>query len=327
MNTNYKRILITGGAGQIGTELTTEFRSRYGSDNVYCTDIRDDVSSQLKEEGNYDILDVLNYDELSNFIKSRNIDAIVHLAAILSGRGENNPFNCWEVNTVSAMNVFKIGVEQSIKRIFIPSSMAAWGLGIEPDNVPQASILRPTSIYGVTKVAIERLAEYFFLKYGLDTRGVRFPGIISSEALPGGGTTDYAVEIFYDAIRTKHYKSFINQGTLLPMMYMPDAIKSVIMLMEADISKLRYHGDYNIAAFSFAPEDLADEIKQFIPDFTIEYEPDFRQKIAESWPRTIDDSVARQDWNWSPDYDLHSMVSDMIKKLTKKLAVEIIKKL
>ncbi|HPD33200.1 MAG TPA: NAD-dependent epimerase/dehydratase family protein [Candidatus Kapabacteria bacterium] len=319
MNTDYKRILITGGAGQIGTELTVAFRDRYGNDNVFCTDIRNDVSPLLVEGGHYDILNVMNYDELSNFIKSRNIEAIVHLAAILSGRGEMNPFNCWEVNTITAMNVFKVGIEQSIKRIFIPSSMAAWGLGIERDNVPQASILRPTSIYGVTKVAVERLAEYFFLKNGLDTRGVRFPGLISSEAMPGGGTTDYAVEIFYDAIKTKHYNSFIDKGTVLPMMYMPDAIKSVILLMEADISKLRYHADYNIAAFSFAPEDLANEIKQFIPDFTIEYQPDFRQQIAESWPRSIDDSVARQDWNWSPDYDLHSMVGDMIEKLRKKI--------
>lgn len=319
MNTDYKRILITGGAGQIGTELTSAFRSRYGNDNVFCTDIRSDVCTQLRNEGHYDILNVMNYDDLSNFIKSRNIDAIVHLAAILSGRGEQNPMSCWEINTVSAMNVFKVGIEQSIKRIFIPSSMAAWGLGIERDNVPQASILRPTSIYGVTKVAVERLAEYFFLKNGLDTRGVRFPGLISSEAMPGGGTTDYAVEIFYDAIKTKHYKSFINEGTLLPMMYMPDAIKSVIMLMEADATKLQYHGDYNIAAFSFAPEDLAGEIKQFIPEFTIEYDPDFRQQIAESWPRSIDDTVARQDWNWSPDYDLHTMVGDMIKKLRIKI--------
>ena len=322
MNTDYKRILITGGAGQIGTELTSAFRSRYGNDNVFCTDIRKDVCPQLRDDGNYDILNVMNYDDLSNFIKSRNIDAIVHLAAILSGRGEKEPINCWEINTVSAMNVFKVGMEQSIKRIFIPSSMAAWGLGIERDNVPQASILRPTSIYGVTKVAVERLAEYFFLKNGLDTRGVRFPGLISSEAMPGGGTTDYAVEIFYDAIKTKHYKSFINEGTLLPMMYMPDAIKSVILLMEADISKLQYHGDYNIAAFSFAPEDLADEIKHFIPEFTIEYAPDFRQEIAESWPRSIDDTIARQDWNWSPDYDLHTMVGDMIEKLRIKIEME-----
>jgi nucleoside-diphosphate-sugar epimerase len=223
------------------------------------------------------------------------------------------------VNINGSMNVFKIAIEQKINKVFVPSSMAAWGLGIHRENVSQESIMRPTSMYGVTKVAGERLSEYLFLKYGLDSRGLRYPGIISSEALPGGGTTDYAVEIFYDAIKTKHYTSFLKEGTKLPMMYMPDCVKATIDLMEADVSRLRYHGDYNVAAFSFAPEDLAEEIKRIIPEFTIDYKPDFRQQIADSWPGSIDDTPAHQDWDWKPDYDFRTMVEDMIKKLTPRL--------
>jgi nucleoside-diphosphate-sugar epimerase len=261
----------------------------------------------------------MNFSEMSEFIKKRGINEIYHLAAILSGKGEENPFLCWDVNINGSMNVFKIAIEQKINKVFVPSSMAAWGLGIPRENVAQESIMRPTSMYGVTKVAGERLSEYLFLKYGLDSRGLRYPGIISSEALPGGGTTDYAVEIFYDAIKTKRYTSFLKEGTKLPMMYMPDCVKATIDVMEADVSRLRFHGDYNVAAFSFAPEDLAAEIKRIIPEFTIDYKPDFRQQIADSWPGSIDDTPAREDWDWKPEYDFRTMVEDMIQKLTPRL--------
>ncbi len=315
----FKKILVTGGLGQIGTELSLELINIYGSENVVITDIRDSLPEKLQNKALYTKLNVLNYDELNNLIKYYNIDAIYHLAAILSGKGEENPFACWDINMNGSMNVYKSSIENKVKRIFIPSSMAAWGLGIPKQNVPQDSITRPTSIYGVTKVAGERLCEYMFHKYNLDCRGIRYPGIISSETLPGGGTTDYAVEIFYDAIKKGHYTSFINKGTILPMMYMPDCIKATINLMDADVNKLTHHGDYNVAAFSFAPEDLAEEIAKIIPGFTIEYKPDFRQAIADSWPQTIDDSCAREDWNWTPKYDIASMTEDMIRKLSKRL--------
>lgn len=319
MSADYKKILVTGGIGQIGTELAVALRKRYGTDNVFISDIRDDAPAVITEDGYYDKLNVLNYEEISEFVKKREIDAIFHLAAILSGKGEENPFLCWDVNINGSMNIFRIAIEQKVKRVFVPSSMAAWGLGIPKENVPQESITRPTSMYGVTKVAGERLSEYLFLKYGLDSRGLRYPGIISSEALPGGGTTDYAVEIFYEAIKNKKYTSFLNLGTKLPMMYMPDCVKATIDLMEADLSRLRFHGDYNVAAFSFAPEELADEIKRIIPEFTIDYKPDFRQQIADSWPGSIDDTPAKEDWDWKPDYDIRTMVKDMIQKLTPKL--------
>lgn len=319
MSTDNKKILVTGGIGQIGTELAVALRNRYGTDNVFITDIRDDAPAVITEGGHYDKLNVMNYAEMSEFIKKRGINEVYHLAAILSGKGEENPFLCWDININGSMNVFKIAIEQKIGKVFVPSSMAAWGLGIPKENVQQESIMRPTSMYGVTKVAGERLSEYLFLKYGLDSRGLRYPGIISSEALPGGGTTDYAVEIFYDAIKTKHYTSFLKEGTKLPMMYMPDCVKATLDLMEADVSRLRFHGDYNVAAFSFAPEELAAEIKRIISDFTIDYKPDFRQQIADSWPGSIDDTPAREDWDWKPEYDVRTMVEDMIKKLKPRL--------
>lgn len=316
---NYKRILVTGGLGQIGSELSIELQKRYGTENVVITDIKNEIPEIFGNDSIYIQLNVLDYNKIEEIIKKYEIDAIFHLAAILSGKGEENPFLCWEVNMNGNMNIFKAAINNGVKRVFLPSSMAAWGIGIPKENVPQDSILRPTSMYGVTKVAGERLCEYMFLKYNLDCRGLRYPGIISSEALPGGGTTDYAVEIFYEAIKHKKYTSFIDKGTRLPMMYMPDCIKATIMLMEADIDNLTCHGDYNVAAFSFAPEELAEEIKKHIPEFEIEYKPDFRQKIAESWPSSIDDSVARKDWGWSPDYDIASMTKDMIEKLSKRL--------
>ncbi|HEX17100.1 MAG TPA: NAD-dependent epimerase/dehydratase family protein, partial [Thermoplasmatales archaeon] len=244
---------------------------------------------------------------------------VYHMAAILSATGEKNPQLCWDVNVNGLYNLLEIARESNL-RIFCPSSIAVFGPGTPKENAPQDTILTPTTMYGVTKVVGELLGEYYVQKYGVDVRGVRYPGIISSETPPGGGTTDYAVEMFYYAVKGEKYTCFVKEDTVLPMMYMPDCIKSAIQLMEADFSKLRHHTNFNITAMSFSAKELEEEIKKHIPDFSCEYKPDFRQKIAETWPRSIDDSCAREEWGWKPDYDLEKMVKDMIEKLEKKLS-------
>jgi len=242
------------------------------------------------------------------------------MAAILSAVGEQNPHLAWDVNINGLYNILEIARERQLVRVFCPSSIAAFGPETPRDNTPQETILRPTTMYGVTKVAGELLCNYYFKKFNVDVRGVRYPGIISSETLPGGGTTDYAVAIFYEAIKHKHYTCFVRQDTVLPMMYMPDCIKGTIDLMEADVSRLKHHADFNLAAISFSAGELAAEIKKHIPEFTIEYKPDFRQAIADSWPQSIDDSAARQEWGWQPSYDLAAMTADMLQKLSERHA-------
>lgn len=321
MGKDFNKILITGALGQIGSELTMALRQRYGNDNVIASDIRVNPTPQIAETGPYVVIDVTKPESIRQVIIKNDIDAIIHLAAILSAVGEKDPHLCWNVNMNGTMNVLDLGVKYNLKRILIPSSMAVWGKGIQKEMVPQDSVLKPTSMYGVTKVAGERLCDYYVYKYNLDCRGLRFPGIISYETLPGGGTTDYAVEIFYEALKNKYYKCFLSEDTVLPMMYMPDCIKSIINLMEADFDKLEHHSDFNVTAMSFSPKELADEIKKYIPDFVIEYSPDYRQAIADSWPRSIDDSCARNEWGWQPDYDLQTMTLDMIRQLSKKLNI------
>lgn len=314
-----KRILITGAFGQIGTALSLKLAERYGKDNVLASDIKDNPPDILENAVRYNKLDIMDENSFSKIIDDNKIDTVFHLAAILSATGEKDPFFCWDINMNGTLNLLKLGLKHKLEKIFIPSSIAVWGAGTPLENTPQESVLKPSTMYGVTKVSGELLCDYFFYKYGLDCRGLRYPGIISSETLPGGGTTDYAVEIFYEAIRNKHYNCFLSQNTTLPMMYMPDCIKATIDLMEADINMLKHHGDFNVAAMSFNPQELANEIKKHIPEFTIEYNPDYRQKIADSWPRTIDDSSARNEWNWNPDYNLESMTKEMIKKLKERL--------
>ena len=311
------KILVTGATGQIGSELTIILREKYGRDNVVAMGHRRKPSKTLEESGPYVSGDVRDRENLEKIIREYDIDTVYHMAAILSATGEKNPQLCWDVNVNGLYNLLEIAREKNL-RIFCPSSIAVFGPGTPKENTPQDTVLTPTTMYGVTKVTGELLGEYYVKKYGVDVRGVRYPGIISSETPPGGGTTDYAVEMFYYAVRGEKYTCFVREDTVLPMMYMPDCIKSAIQLMEADFSKLKHHTNFNVTAMSFSAKELEEEIKKHIPDFSCEYKPDFRQEIAESWPRTIDDSCAREEWGWKPDYDLKRMVKDMIEKLTKK---------
>ena len=314
-----QKILVTGSVGQIGSELTMELRQRYGHENVVATGHRTKPSEKLRESGPFEFIDVTRKETVEEVVKKYDVDTIYHLAAILSAVGEEKPHLAWDVNINGLYNVLEIARERKMTRVFCPSSIAAFGPETPRDNTPQETILRPTTMYGVTKVAGELLCDYYFHRFGLDVRGLRYPGIISSETLPGGGTTDYAVEIFYEAIKHKRYTCFLREDTVLPMMYMPDCIKGTIDLMEADLSGLKHHSDFNMAAMSFSPAELVAEIKKHIPEFTCEYEPDFRQAIADSWPMTIDDSAAREEWGWEPDYDLAAMTADMLEKLGKRL--------
>ena len=313
-----RRILVTGSSGQIGSELVPALRGEYGDDNVISSDIRPPQNKNSKESGPFVVLDVLDKDSVSKVFVEHEIDTVFHLAAILSAKGESMPQIAWEVNIHGLFNMLEFGRKHDIERIIWPSSIAAFGPTSPRENTPNDTILQPNTIYGITKVTGELLVEYFYKKYGLDARSMRLPGIISTEALPGGGTTDYAVEIFYEAIKNKFYTCFLKEDTVLPMMYMPDCIKCMIDLLEADSLKLKRHV-YNVTAMSFSPSELAAEIKKNISDFKIEYKPDFRQEIADSWPKTIDDSLARKEWGWNPSYDLEDLVNDMINKLGKRL--------
>ena len=306
------RILVTGAMGQIGAELTQALRERYGADNVIASDVK---SPEKGSEGPLEYLDVTSQKAVSAIIEKHKIDAIFHLAAILSASGEENPQLCWHVNVQGIYQILEAAREHRVRRVICPSSIAVFGPETPRLNTPLETILRPTTMYGVTKVTGELLGNYYFRRFGLDVRGIRYPGVISSEVLPHGGTTDYAVEIFYDAVKHRRYTCFLEANTVLPMIYMPDVISGTIRLAEADVSSLRHHADFNIAGFSIAPKDLAEEIKKFIPDFEITYAPDHRQSLAESWPQSIDDSAAREEWGWQPRYDLHTMASDMLTKL------------
>ncbi len=312
-----KKILVTGAKGQIGSELVPRLREKYGEENVISSDIKPEDQGDAP----YEVLDVRDGKRLAEVVDRHNIGIVYHMAAILSATGEKNPQLAWNVNVGGLYNVLEVAREKKLERVFIPSSIAAFGPETPKVNTPQDTVLKPRTIYGISKVIGERLGEYYFWKYGLDVRGVRYPGIISSKTLPGGGTTDYAVEIFYEALKHKRYTAFLKPETRLPMMYMPDCLKATLMLMEAPLSKLKHHTDFNISGMSFSVEELAMEIKKRIPEFEISYQPDYRQEIADSWPESVDDSAARQEWGWSPDYDLPAMVDDMLTKLREKLGL------
>lgn len=314
------RILVTGAVGQIGSELTMALREIHGNENVVATGHRTPPGPALADSGPFEFINVAKKETIEAVVEKYDIDTIYHLAAILSAVGEQRPQLCWDVNVNGLYNVLEIAREREMVRLFCPSSIAVFGPDTPSRNTPQETILGPATMYGVTKVSGELLCDYYFKRFGLDVRGVRYPGLISSETLPGGGTTDYAVAIYYEAIANKRYTCFLGQETMLPMMYMPDAIKATIDLMNADLSQLEHHTDFNLAAMSFTAGELASEIKKHIPDFEIEYEPDFRQEIADSWPCSIDDSAARQEWGWKPKYDLATMTVDMLEKLGKRHA-------
>jgi nucleoside-diphosphate-sugar epimerase len=314
-----KQILVTGAVGQIGSELVTLLRKRYGQDTVIATDIRIPSDRQLLEEGPFEFLDVLDAHHFARLTQSYNIGTIYHLATMLSATGEARPSLAWQINMNGLYNVLEAARECQCA-VFFPSSIGAFGPGTPLDNTPQDTVMRPSTMYGVTKVAGELLCDYYHKRFGLDTRGLRYPGLISYVTEPGGGTTDYAVAIYYDAIKQRKFTCNLKPDTYLDMMYMPDAIRAMIDLMEADASKLVHRNAFNVSAMSFTPTQIAAEIRKHIPEFEIDYKIDpVRQAIADSWPNYMDDSAARKEWGWIPEYDLPRMTEDMLKVLTPRL--------
>lgn len=314
-----ENILVIGAAGQIGSELVVELRKRYGSQQVYATDIKQ-APADVVDSGPFEILDVMDSNRLIHFVIRHKITQIYHLAAVLSGNAEKIPMQAWDINMRSLMNILDLAKEvDAIKKIFWPSSIAVFGPTTPRFDTPQYTITEPNTVYGISKLAGERWVEYFHNRYGVDVRSIRYPGLISYKTEAGGGTTDYAVEIFYEAIKNGRYTSFLSKETKLPMMFMEDAIKATIDLMETDKEKLSLHSSYNVAGISFDPQELAAEIKKHIPTFEIDYKPDFRQAIANSWPASIDDSEAKADWGLNYKYGLPEMTEVMLAGVRKKL--------
>ena len=302
-------VLVTGACGQIGSELVLSLRKRYK--HVIATDLKE-PSADMKDMGEFMRLDVLYKNGLMDCVKRFNVTQIYHLAAILSATGEKNPEMAWRINMKGLRNILDVCTEAGIKKLFFPSTIAVFGPTTPRVNTPQYTVMEPNTIYGISKQAGERWCDWYFQKKGLDVRSIRYPGLISYKTKAGGGTTDYAVDIFFEAVANKKYECFLKEDTTLPMMYMPDAIRGTIALMEAPAEKISVRSGYNFSALSFSPQQLADEIKKTIPEFAISYKPDFRQSIAESWPQSIDDSVAQRDWNWKPEFDLAKMSKDML---------------
>jgi nucleoside-diphosphate-sugar epimerase len=308
-----QKILVVGAGGQLGSELTQGLWKLYGKENVIASDIKDPHG--ILSEGRFEVLDVLNQKALFSFIKSNGITQIYHLAAVLSATGEKNPKFAWHLNMDGLIHVLDAAVEFKLDKVYWPSSIAVFGPNTPKKNTPQDTIMDPSTIYGITKLAGERWCDWYFRKHGVDVRSLRYPGLIGYKTKPGGGTTDYAVDIFFKALSEKKYECFLKPGTYLPMMYMDDAVKATLDLMESPAEKITIRSSYNVSAMSFSPEEIAQAIQRHIPDFKITYAPDFRQSIAESWPQSIDDSAARRDWNWKPRFGLHQMTTEILSNL------------
>lgn len=313
------RILVIGSSGQIGTELVEELRNLYGNENVVASDIKE---PQISQTGPFEILDILNKAQLLEIVEKHNVKEVYLLAALLSATAEKNPSFGWDLNMNSLFNVLNLAKDGIINKIFWPSSIAVFGPTTPKENTPQYTTMEPTTVYGISKQAGERWCEYYHNQYGVDVRSIRYPGLIGYKSKPGGGTTDYAVDIFHQAIASKNYDCFLSEDTTLPMMYMSDAIKATINIMKAESSTIKIRSSYNIAGMSFSPKEITQELKKFIPDFKISYSPDYRQKIAASWPKSIDDSYAKDDWNWSPDFDLTKLTETMFINLDQLLSEE-----
>ncbi|MCW3073672.1 MAG: NAD-dependent epimerase [Flaviaesturariibacter sp.] len=309
-----EKILVIGASGQIGVELTLALRKIYGAANVVASDLREQ-NALLEGTGPYVSMDVMNKEMLHVQVIRQNITQIYLLAAILSATGEKNPNLAWHLNMQGLLNVLDIAREEKLTKVYWPSSIAVFGPTSPRQMCPQKTIIEPTTVYGISKYAGEFWCNYYFMKFGVDVRSLRYPGLISYKSAPGGGTTDYAVEIYHEALKDGHYDCFLEKDTYLPMMYMPDAIRATIELMEAPSESIKTRTSYNLSGMSFSPEEIATEIKTHIPQFSISYQPDYRQAIANSWPQSIDDSVAREEWGWKPEYNLAGMTNDMLENL------------
>lgn len=315
------KILIIGASGQIGTELSLKLREIHGNQQVIASDIREG-NEELMQSGPFEILDATNFSAIESIVEKHQIEEVYQMAAMLSATAEKYPMKAWALNMDSLFHILNLAKDKKIKRVFWPSSIAVFGPSTPKENTPQTTVMEPSTVYGISKQTGERWCEYYHAKFGVDVRSLRYPGIISYKTLPGGGTTDYAIEIFHEALKNNTYTSFLSEKTALPMMFMDDAIKATIDIMKAPSEKIKIRSSYNLAAISFTPEELAAEIKKHIPDFSINYESDFRQKIADSWPGSIDDSSARKDWGWKHKFDLQSLTKEMLSGIAMQFKLE-----
>ena len=311
-------ILIIGANGQLGSVLEDELQKLYGKENV----IASDINSNTHFNGIFEIIDATDYKAIETIVQKYAITQIYHLAAILSAKGEQNPLRTWDLNMKMMLNVFEVARINKVEKVFFPSSIAVFGDAVDRENTAQMSYLNPATVYGMSKVAGENWAQYYFLRYGLDVRSLRYPGVIGHQSLPGGGTTDYAVEIYHSAVKNENFTCFLNDDTILPMIFMDDAIRATIELMQAPKENVKTRTSYNIAGMSFSPKEITAAIKEMYPNFKVDYKPDFRQTIADKWPKSIDDSEARKDWGWEPNYDLKSMTKEMLEKLKEQYKIE-----